>query len=365
MRFRVSWLLAIAACGAFGASLPAQSAALPATRVIPYKEVAVPGLVDSGVPMTWTRMDGRLTLVGFASFAGIPERIAGPDLEHLEVTADVVIAPHPGDGIWFESVIADQSDSVWYAYYHHEKPAHECGRPDRSIPQIGSAVSTDRGFTWTNLGIVLEAPTGTEVCGSSNTFIYGGVGDVSVMVDHDWKDLYFYYSSFVRDPQGQGVSLARLAWADRDNPRGRVMVWQNGAWLPPARKTSSGATTEWEYPMGTPLLRPTQPWHDGIDAADAFWGPSIHWNTSLSQYVMLINRTKDEGFNNEGIYVSFASRLDDPRGWSVPQKILKGGGWYPQVASTEPGSTDKQMGRIGRLFLTGHSNHYIEFSGKP
>ena len=25
---------------------------------------------------------------------------------------------------------------------------------------------------------------------------------------------------------------------------------------------------------------------------------------------------------------------------------------------------DKLMGRIGRLFLTGRSNHYIEFSGK-
>ena len=287
--------------------------------------------------------------------------MAGPDLEHLEVTGDVVIAPHPGDGIWFESVIADQSDSVWYAYYHHEQPAHPCGRADRSIPRIGSAVSTDRGMTWTNLGVILEAPAGTEFCGSTNKFVYGGVGDVSVMLDRDSKDLYLYYSSFLRDPQVQGVSLARLAWADRDNPRGRVMVWQDGVWLPPVRKPSSGSTTEWEYPIGTPFLRPAKPWHDGVDAADAFWGPSIHWNTSLNQYVMLINRTKDEEFNNEGIYVSFAPRLDDPRGWSVPQKILKGGGWYPQVAGTEAGSTDKLMGRIGRLFLTGRSNHYVEF----
>jgi len=361
MRFPVSWLLAVCACSALGISLPAQSTATPSTRVIPYKELAVPGRVDSGVPMTWTRIDGRSTLVGFASWGGIPERMAGPDLEHLEVTGEVVIAPHAGDGIWFESVIADQTDSVWYAYYHHEQPAHPCGRSDRSIPRIGAAVSTDRGVTWTNLGIVLEAPAGTENCGSTNKFVYGGFGDVSVMLDRDSKNAYFYYSSYVRDPQRQGVSLARLAWADRDNPRGRVMVWQDGVWLPPVRRPSSGTTPEWEYPIGTPFLRPAKPWHDGIDAADAFWGPSIHWNTSLNQYVMLINRTKDEEFNNEGIYVSFASRLDDPHGWSAPQKILRAGGWYPQVVGTEAGSTDKLMGRIGRLFLTGLSEHYIEF----
>lgn len=364
MRFRLPWLLAVIVCGALGASLPAQSAALPATRVIPYKELAVPGRVDSGVPMTWTRINGQQTLVAFASWGGKPERMAGPDVEHLAVTGDVVLAPHPGDGIWFESVIADQTDSVWYAYYHHEQPAIICGRADRSIPRIGAAVSTDRGVTWTNLGIIFEAPAGTEFCGSTNKFVYGGVGDVSVMLDRESKDLYLYYSSFLRDPKVQGVSLARLAWADRDNPRGRVMVWQDGVWLPAVRKPSTGATPEWEYPIGTPFLRPAQPWHDGIDAADAFWGPSIHWNTSLNQYVMLINRTKDEEFNNEGIYVSFAPRLDNPLGWSAPQKILKEGGWYPQVTGTEVGSTDKLMGRIGRLFLTGQSNHYIEFSGK-
>jgi hypothetical protein len=80
---------------------------------------------------------------------------------------------------------------------------------------------------------------------------------------------------------------------------------------------------------------------------------------------MLFNRARDEAFNNEGIYVSFATRLDDPRGWSEPRKILSGGNWYPQIAGREPGiGTDKQMGRIARLFLTGRSMHYIEFMGR-
>jgi len=112
-------------------------------------------------------------------------------------------------------------------------------------------------------------------------------------------------------------------------------------------------------------VQPTSPWHDRSAAANAFWGPSIHWNTSIERYVMLLNRARDEAFNNEGIYVSFASVLDDPRGWSAPRKILNGGDWYPQIAGLEPGAgTDKQMGRLGRFFLTGRSTHYIEFNGR-
>ena len=40
-----------------------------------------------------------------------------------------------------------------------------------------------------------------------------------------------------------------------------------------------------------------------------FWGPAIHWNTYLEQYVMLLNRAKDDQFGQEGIYVSFSPTL--------------------------------------------------------
>src|SRR5262245_59019700 len=110
MQVRVPWLLTVFVCGALSASLPAQTAALPTTRVVPYRELAVPGRVDSSVPMVWTRVAGQLTLVAFASWGGIPSRMTGPDLDHLAVTGDPVITPHPGDGIWFESIIPDQID---------------------------------------------------------------------------------------------------------------------------------------------------------------------------------------------------------------------------------------------------------------
>jgi hypothetical protein len=151
----------------------------------------------------------------------------------------------------------------------------------------------------------------------------------------------------------QGVGVARLAWADRDAPGGRVTVWRDGAWIP---------ATAGDYPAGTPPVRVTRPWHDGDPAGDAFWGPSVHWNTYLERYVMLLNRTRDELFNNEGLYVSYARTLSDPREWSAPRKIMNGGGWYPQVAGLEAQTgTDKQAGQRARFFITGKSQHYIEF----
>jgi hypothetical protein len=367
MRARLC-LTALCVYGALGVRLPAQTTPLPTTRLLQAPTLSVPGRVDSSVPMTWTRIDGQLTLVAFASWGGIPMRMAGPSLEGLQVTGEVVIVPHPGHGVWFESIIPDETDSTWYAYYHHELPAYVCGRPEQSIPRIGAAVSSDRGVTWHNLGIILEAPPRTEACESSNRYIIGGVGDISAMVDRDWKDVYLYFSSYGRDPHAQGVAVARFAWADRDAPRGRVTAWQDGVWLLPTPAPLTGTDDvplEWDYPAGTPIVRPTSPWHDGQEATNAFWGPSLHWNSSLQRYVMLLNRTRDESFTNEGIYVSFAASLDDPGAWSAPQRIMSGGGWYPQVAGLEPGSgTDKETGRLARFLVTGRSTRYIEFTSR-
>ena len=67
------------------------------------------------------------------------------------------------------------------------------------------------------------------------------------------------------------------------------------------------------YPAGTPLVPATRPFHDTNGAADVFWGASVHWNTYLQCYVMLLNRAKDDQFGNEGLYVSYAPSLADPR----------------------------------------------------
>ncbi len=156
--------------------------------------------------------------------------------------------------------------------------------------------------------------------------------------------------------------MARLAWADRDTPAGQVEIWNDDVWLPVTNVAADDEDARWEYPAGTPLVPPARPFHDGQPAADVFWGPAIHWNTHLEQYVMLLNRAKDEHYGQDGIYVSFAPGLDQPRAWSAPVKILTGGGWYPQVVGLEPGAgTDKVAGQRARFYLTGRSAHYIEF----
>ena len=109
-------------------------------------------------------------------------------------------------------------------------------------------------------------------------------------------------------------------------------------------------------------MKASRPFHGRLAANDVFWGASIHWNTYLEQYVMLLNRAKDDQFGQEGIYVSFAPTVSDPRAWSAPSKLLSGGEWYPQAIGLEAGiSTDRLAGRRARFFMTGKSERMIEF----
>jgi hypothetical protein len=115
--------------------------------------------------------------------------------------------------------------------------------------------------------------------------------------------------------------------------------------------------------VGAPLVPASRSWHDGIASADAYWGPSLHWNTYLEQWVMLVNRTRNEKFDLDGHYVAFTPTLSEPASWSRPVEVLNAGGWYSQVVGLEPqDGTDKRAGRRARFFVTGRSDHYIEFS---
>jgi hypothetical protein len=152
----------------------------------------------------------------------------------------------------------------------------------------------------------------------------------------------------------QGVSIARIRIADRDAPVGRVRTWREGEW----REPGLGGHV-------TPIFPVERDWHS--DAPDAFWGPAIHWNTHLQQYVMLLNRAFDPRWAQEGIYLSFNPNLADPAGWSKLRKLLDREeiiadpatpiGWYPQVVGIDVSEreTDKRAGRVARLFVHGHS----------
>lgn len=326
----------------------AQFDPLPSVRLVPAPPLTLPAIVDSNIPMVWERIDGVWRLFAFTSVNGMPSRLTGPSLNRLQDGGAVALVPDPGDGVWIQSIVPDEG-GAWYGFYHHERPAHVCGRPDRFILRLGAARSRDQGRTWHDLGIVLDAAPDTFACASPNLYVLGGAGDVSAMLTPDRTDLFLLFSQYSRVAAQQGVTVARLAWADRDAPAGRVMVWVDGAWLPSSR-------------AGTPLWAVSKPWHDEAADADAFWGPSVHWNRYLERYVMLLTRARDEDFNNDGIYISYARTLRDPRQWSAPRKILDRGGWYPQVAGLDPATgTDRDAGRRARFLLQGHSGYYIDF----
>jgi hypothetical protein len=330
--------------------------------------VSLPGVVDSNSPAVWDLDGGLSKLFVLTSASGAPSLAAGADVTRLGGAGKVTFTSHPGNGVWMEAVVADE-DGTWYGYYHNENPAVVCGRPNRAIARIGAARSEDRGRTWEDLGIILEAATGTIACGSQNRYVIGGVGDLSVALNTDRTYLYIFFSQYQKDPAAQGVAVARMTWANRDRPVGRVLVWDKGVWLPsrinrtPTVDVNGVLRTIWrEFPTGSPIMAAAEPWHDADTEVDAFWGPSVHWNEFLQMYVMLLNHARDENYTQEGIYVSFAPRLSDPTLWSPPQKILPGGRWYPQVMGLEPGAgTDKLAGATARFFMQGRSEYFVTF----
>ena len=106
----------------------------------------------------------------------------------------------------------------------------------------------------------------------------------------------------------------------------------------------------------TPIFPVTTDWNR--PDADAFWEPSIHWNTHLRQYVILLNRAKDGKFTTEGLYVTFNGDLNNASGWSPPRKIPVPEdklAWYPQVVGLDKSrrETDKLAGRVARFFIRG------------
>src|SRR5256885_1433775 len=119
------------------------------------------------------------------------------------------------------------------------------------------------------------------------------------MLDQQKQFLYFFFSNYPADLSEQGVAVARMRWSDRDQPAGKVWKWHHADW----REPGLGGHL-------SPILPARIDWHRAD--ADAFWGPSVHWNTHLRQYVILLNRSKNGKFGQEGIYASFSHDLADP-----------------------------------------------------
>ena len=354
VRLAIVALLAASPCGAASGN----------NRVVIRSALRVqfPGVVQAGVdpqqagdidcssPAHW---NGGTMYMFYST--GHPFRSSGPDLFHLSRPAQRVSFDNEAAWTmgprWIEAT-HKAGDGKLYMWYHNEPPLPQ----GRTAPRIGAMVSTDEGLSWRDLGIVVEAPAGSNNDASANHYFVGGNGDFTTIADLKNEFLYLYISTYHKDIAEQGVAVARMRYEDRDAPAGKVFKWYKGAWSEPG--------------LGghvTPIFTVRTDWHK--PEADAFWGPSIHWNTHLMTWVMLLNRAKDKDWAQEGIYMSFNTDLGNPGGWTPPVKILDAAElekskWYPQVVGLDAAQreTDKLASQVARLFVAGVSQWEILFA---
>jgi hypothetical protein len=311
----------------------------------PAERVNMPGTVDSNSPAHWM---GDLFYL-FNSEAS-PVRSQGPDQFNMGRTRAVLFDTYDRPHRWIESTWVAPNGWI-YAWYHHE-PGLVCGDRPLTAPMIGALVSFNNGAGFFDLGVVLESGYPLS-CDTPNLYFAGGHGDFSVIADEEGKYFYFFFGNYSGPAESQGIAVARMAIEDRDEPVGRVFKYHNGAWEEPGL-----------YGEVTPILPAVRPWEDPF--TDSFWGPSLHYNTALNRHVMLLSRSCCEaGWPQEGVYVSTSANLASPDSWSVPEKLVDVGGWYPQVLGLGPGETDKRAGSQVRFYMGGESDWILRFDGAP
>lgn len=316
----------------------------PRARLEPAPLLEFPSDPDCNSPCFWHA--GQLHL--FTSNQR-PSRSVGPNLEGLGASVPSRFDDGAKKLRWIEAVDL-RDDGVLLGLYHREEYLGEC--PEReyfTVPDIGVARSRDLGQTWTDLGIVLQDHGVRRSCDTPNKFFAGGVGDPSWAIDRKGGWAYIFFSSYTDPLSNQGIQIARVALADLEAPVGKVWRWTGKGWDAPGLggqgKPAVPARAAWSNPK-----------------ADAFWGPSVHWNTHLRCHVVLVNRTADANWTQEGVYVFFVGDLSRPETFTPPRRLHEGGSWYCQVIGD--GSilgTDSRAGQSARFFMKGKSRHRVVF----
>lgn len=309
------------------------------------------GGTDCNSPCWWS--EGKLYIL---NSTGHPWRSSGPDMTQFSPSAPVIYTSSRDGGRWIESVY-QEPDGTLLGWYHNEPmqliPEEvQQGRPNRlTAPNIGEVISRDNGVTWDDVGTLIAGGPDTLNYDTVNYYFAGGNGDFTVILDRKGEYFYFLIGTYYKDVAQQGIALARMRFTDRANPLGRVMKWYNGAWQEPGL---GGKVT--------PILPADSDWNG--PQPDVLWGPSVHWNTAIQQYVILMNRAVDPRWKHQGIYISFTPDISDPLSWTKPVSILESTGWYPQVVGLDAAKqeTDRESGSLCRLFVHGISQHILRFS---
>ena len=102
------------------------------------------------------------------------------------------------------------------------------------MPKVGWIRSFDNGATWEDLGFIIEAKPCAVRCNTASPWDAGGTGDFTFYLDPKKEYFYFYGTSYDSRFEEQGVWAARMRYADRKNPSGKVMKWYKGGWNEPA-----------------------------------------------------------------------------------------------------------------------------------
>jgi hypothetical protein len=223
-------------------------------------------------------------------------------------------------------------------------------------------VSEDDGYTWEDLGLILTPRDGTVSCDTDHPVTDGGIGDFSVILDNNTDSgdhyLYFIFSSYGGSLEEQGISFARMLWTERDQPLDPVsgdsaaLKWDGNAWEGAGIGGASIAI-----------------FHDDLQVSwtsinnNGYWGPSVHWNTDLKKFIVVMSRSIGGNYESGGIYMTYTTALDDPTSWARPKLIIsENQGWYPQVIG-DPSikGTDKLSGSSARYFDQGKSDSLIVF----
>lgn len=237
--------------------------------------------------------------------------------------------------MWIESVWENGNGKL-YAWYHYEQ-TNVCN--GLSVPQIGALVSRDGGQSFTDLGIIINSGDAID-CDAQNGYFAGGHGDFSVIVDPQGEYVYFLFGSYGGDVSQQGIATARMSIAALNNPVGAAWKYHDGAWQEPGL----GGKVTPTFPAAVAWQQPD---------SDALWGPSVHYNTYLESYVMVMNRACcSPDWPQEGIYLSMSRDISDPLSWTAPVKIIDGGDWYPWVLGD---------GQTTRFFLRDTSEWELTF----
>ena len=305
----------------------------------------MPTQTDSNNPAFWK--DGAFHLIN--SVGAGPMIAAGTDQFSLGAPGAVHMSHVNPWPTWIESVWVDPTGVV-FGWYHQEHFG-VCPGTNFSVPQVGAAISYDGGSTFYDMGVVLTSGQPID-CSSQNGYFAGGNGDVNVILDRKQEYFYFFLTQYAGPLENQGIIAARLPFDSRWSPVGAVQKYYQGNWSEPG--------------MGgqvTPIFPARVSWQS--PDTDSFWGPSLHWNTYLNSYVMLLNRSCcSPGFPQKAIWASYSTDLSDPTTWARPHKVLNDTGWYPQVIGLGPTGTDRRAGHIARLYIYGHSRWEIVFE-KP